>query len=535
MKSDFRGGQSQNTGNGTPPASVQAFLDNPPNIRPIKVALLPVPLMVADLIPEPFREWLADIARRASCPLDLPAISAIISTATVVGRKVGIRPKRQDEWLVVPNLWGAGVLPPGWLKTHCLEEAKKPLMRLEAEARDDYQQELAEFEVEKLIAETKAAAAATELKEASKKKGKAPASEAELKRLAAEALAKPSLDKPTLRRLIVNDTTVERLGELLAENRRGLLQYRDELVGFLRMLEKQGHENDRAFYLESWNGDKSYCYDRIGRGHIFIPSTTVSILGGIQPGRLSAYIRETASGVNDDGLISRFQLMVYPDVNQPFVNVDRWPNTDAKNRAYQVFKDLDTIDPTNLGAFLDGVEADEIPYLRFTSEAQDFFDGWRTDLENRIRSSQESAGLTSHWAKFRSLMPSLALLFHLIEVVDRQASGPVSLDAAQRAAAWCDFLEAHAKRIYQAAFDGDPEPAQRLGDRLRSSLPNPFSVWQVVQKGWSGLDTTEAVERAVAMLEDHDWVRRVEIQPGPQGGRPKVEIHVNPLLLRDKP
>jgi hypothetical protein len=241
----------------------------------------------------------------------------------------------------------------------------------------------------------------------------------------------------------------------------------------------------------------------------------------------------TASGMNDDGLISRFQLMVYPDVGQPFVNVDRWPDSKAKSRAYRVFQSLNSLDPASLGAITDCVEDDEIPYLRFIPKAQDVFDDWRTDLENRLRSSQESAALTSHLGKYRSLMPALALLFHLIEVVDKKASGGVSLDAAQRAAAWCDFLEQHARRIYQAAFDGDPEPAQRLADRIRSSLPNPFSVWQVVQKGWSGLDTTDAVERAVAMLEEHDWVRRVEIPPGPQGGRPKVEIHVNPLLLEE--
>ncbi len=56
------------------------------------------------------------------------------------------------------------------------------------------------------------------------------------------------------KRYIVNDGTVEKLGELLNHNPRGLLLVRDELVGLLRTLDKQGHENDRAFYLESWAG-----------------------------------------------------------------------------------------------------------------------------------------------------------------------------------------------------------------------------------------------------------------------------------------
>jgi hypothetical protein len=129
-------------------------------------------------------------------------------------------------------------------------------------------------------------------------------------------------------------------------------------------------------------------------------------------------------------------------------------------------------------------------------------------------------------------MPSLALLFHLIDVVSKVAVGPVSLSCARLAAAWCDYLEEHARRIYQAAFDGDPEPAQRLAERIKESLPNPFTIRQVVQKGWATLSKTEEVERAVVLLEAHDWVRRIEVPPGLEGGRPKVEVYINPRIRR---
>jgi len=40
-----------------------------------------------------------------SPPPDFVAVGVIVSAPAVIGRKVAIRPKRQDDWAVVPNLW----------------------------------------------------------------------------------------------------------------------------------------------------------------------------------------------------------------------------------------------------------------------------------------------------------------------------------------------------------------------------------------------------------------------------------------------
>ncbi len=57
--------------------------------------------------------------------------------------------------------------------------------------------------------------------------------------IAAEALEADD-DIPTRERYVVNDTTVEKLGELLNQNSRGLLVFRDELTGLLHSLDKDG-------------------------------------------------------------------------------------------------------------------------------------------------------------------------------------------------------------------------------------------------------------------------------------------------------
>src|SRR5262249_14186544 len=141
-------------------------------------------------------------------------------------------------------------------------------------------------------------------------------------------------DRPLERRYLVNDVTIERLGELMAESPNGLMQFRDELIGLLRTLDRQGHESDRGFLLESWNGLGSFTFDRIGRGKIHIPYACLSLFGTIQPGPLSKYLRGSISGEEADGFIPRFQVLMYPDPPAKFVNIDRYPETEAKNTAY---------------------------------------------------------------------------------------------------------------------------------------------------------------------------------------------------------
>ena len=129
-------------------------------------------------------------------------------------------------------------------------------------------------------------------------------------------------------------------------------------------------------------------------------------------------------------------------------------------------------------------------------------------------------------------MPSLALLFHLIEVVSVETPGLVSLTSARRSAAWREYLEQHARRIYQAAFDGDPEPANRLAERIKSGLRSPFKVRDVFNKGWKGLGTREEIDRAVGLLEEHGWLVRQDVLPTPGiGGLPTEEFHINPAIF----
>jgi len=97
----------------------------------------------------------------------------------------------------------------------------------------------------------------------------------------------------------------------------------------------------------------------------------------------------------------------------------------------EVFQRLTTLEPAGVGAA--ELTPDEVPFLRFGAEAQERFDAWRGDVEQRLRAEADHPVWLSHVAKYRSLAPSLALIGHLIDGVAGGTTGPVSCAAVARA------------------------------------------------------------------------------------------------------
>ena len=256
----------------------------------LDVELLPVSILPPAIIPEPFSPWLEDVAYRMQCPLDFVAIGTMVVAGSVIGAGCGIRPKKYDDWLVIPNLWGGIIARPSMMKTPALSEIIAPLKRLEAQAKRDYELELAEAEVEQVVIKAAKDSIVGEMKRAAS--GKSKKNMEQLKEELAD-LEDPPV--PARRRFVTNDPTIEKMAELLNESPRGLLYFRDELVGLLLNLEREDRQADRAFYLEAWNGYGSYTTDRIGRGTIDTENMCVSILGGIQPSKLLGYLYQAKS------------------------------------------------------------------------------------------------------------------------------------------------------------------------------------------------------------------------------------------------
>ena len=497
-----------------------AGADDWPDPTPLPDALPPVDRFDADLLPAALRGWVMDIAHRMQCPADFPAVAALVALSSLIGARAVIQPKARDDWQVVPNLWGAVVGRPGVKKSPALGEALKPLNRLQA---DEFELWQAAHDAWALDCKVMAMQDDANEKKAKGLAGKDPA--------AARALLEPvdTPAEPTARRFIVNDATVEKLGELMQKNPWGTLSYRDELYGLLTGLDKQGQEGSRAFYLQSYDGNQGYTFDRIGRGTVHIPRVCLAMIGGIQPGRIQEYVRgAVAGGSADDGLLQRFGLAVWPDVTGDFVHVDQWPDTPAKQTAWAVFDRLAELQPAS----------DTEPTVwRFDDAAQALFVEWLVPFETEIRGDDLHPAMVSHLSKYRKLIPALALVFALIDTPD--SSGLIHEGELLRALAWGEYLRTHANRLYAAAVMPETTDAATLLSRIKAGkltgrdgvILDSFTPRQVAQKCWAGLATPDAMRKAADVLADYDWLRRDVVQSGDAlgRGRPSDRYTVNPL------
>lgn len=479
---------------------------------PLPNALPPVDPFDAELLPVALRAWVMDIAHRMQCPPDFPAVAALVALSSLIGARAVVQPKARDDWQVVPNLWGVVVGRPGVKKSPALGEALRPLNRLQADELELHQAAHEAWELDCKVAGMQG--------DENERRAKGLASKDPA---GARALLQPvdTPAEPTARRYIVNDATVEKLGELMQHNPWGTLSYRDELYGLLTGLDKPGQEGARAFMLQSYDGNQGYTFDRIGRGTVHIPRVCLAMIGGIQPGRIQEYVRgAVAGGSADDGLLQRFGLAVWPDTLGEFIHVDQWPDTPAKQAAWAVFERLAALQPAN----------DTEPTVwRLSEAAQALFVEWLVPFENEIRGDDLHPAMVSHLSKYRKLIPALALVFALIDTPD--SGGVIHEGELLRALAFGEYLRTHANRLYAAAVTPETTDAATLLAKVKAGkLVDSFTPRQVAQKGWSGLSTPDAVRKAADVLADYDWLRRDVVQGGAVGGRPSECYTINPRL-----
>lgn len=531
------------------PARYFSTLEDWQQPQPIRQTLPPVKDITPEMLPPCLYDFTTDNANRLSVPKVYIAIPLVVAMGSVIGAKIGIMPKVNDDWQEVANLWGGIIGDPSTKKSPSLNTALEPLRALEQKAKADYEKALKDHTAQTLINKATETALKKQLDNAVNSKAKktdesdTPASDEQIKAIADKLAEKQTQTPPTIRRYIADDSTHEKLGELESQNTNGILVNRDELTGLFKYLDKPDNEQARTFYLEGYNGKGNKTFDRITRGTLFIENHCLSVLGTIQPETIEQYLQRL-NDFGNDGLIQRFSLLVYPDRLTDNKEKDLPVNKAISEQVQMIFDRLDSLDDWELsehGLNINGKRA----IIRLDEHAYPVFMAWLDSLiahENDF----EHGILKQHITKYRKTLLALLIVFHLIECITKNSTDwrNVSLATLEQGIAFINMLESHMIRIYTPITDKAQSKAGALATRLLKIINDParsgelakwlndgFTIRQIYRREWQGLKNADDVQTALDILIENHWLNWVSEQTTGQGGRPTERYFINPLLF----
>lgn len=443
------------------------------NQDPIDIfAEFPVPPIRREMLPDAIADYAFDQAQLVGVEPAMIAIPSLVACASAIHDGIQLQVKRNETgWTESARLWCAVVGNPSIKKSPSIAKAISRVRKINADLSEENKKSAA-----------KHASEMEAYKEAKK----------EAKKTGATVDAP---EAPAMNRLIVQDTTVEALSEVLKDNARGILCLQDELSGWFGSMDaysggKSGGK-DRAHWLESYNGG-GRVVDRVMRGTLNIPNWSVSMIGGIQPDA----IRRIAQNMTDDGLMQRFMIIVGSNAQE----YDRLEDVEAHNKYRQLVDNLYATQPGARPVMM----CEEAHQIRerlnaYTSDMMDY--------------GSLPSGLVSHLGKWSGLFARLTLLYHVIDCSAKYRH-PSDVLVSEQTAAKVDllmrkFLLPHALAYYTDILGAasELEHARWIAGHI---LAKNLDVLQnrdlmTSYKMWRGLDDWKR-QKVMQILQDMGWI-----------------------------
>lgn len=372
-------------------------------------------------LPEPLATFVEHVAYRiggesVEAQVALPLVAAV---AGAIGNARAI--EARPGWQEPAVLWTCIIAGSGGAKSPAYKAAMQFVFEEEKAARDAHHVALADYDA--AVMEHDAAYA--DWKREKGRGGPAP--------------DRPV--KPAARRLWVDDTTVEALATIIADNPRWFLVAREELRAWAASFDcyKAGGRGgaDQPKWLTLYDAGP-LSVDRKGGDSIHVPRAAVSLTGGIQPG---IFARTMTADDIDSGLLGRLLVAMPPaeELKWPDGDMD-WAAVEAVRSLFQTLFDIP-------------MPADGPKVLDMEPDAQLIFKQFWQQQQREIRTA--SGAVKGMLSKINAAVLRLALIIH----VARQAAGEtipdrVDVESITRAIVLGRWFAAEGRRVYQMLLGG---------------------------------------------------------------------------------
>ena len=461
-------------------------LEAPPSAMafPVKALLAPV-----------LKNYIHAVAGAYNVPLDFPAAGVLgaLSGALGLRRQLWLG----GEWYSSACLWIIAVGRSGSGKSEPIVRALRPLRKHHEEKITLFQLQKEEY--------------GERMDEWEQQKGG--------KRGAKLIKRGPKPKEPVLDRVLVSNITVEALASELRIAPAGVLLYRDELAGLVASYDQYrsgGKGSDRAAWLEMYQHRPIDIARKTGDDRmIYVPRPYVAIVGTIQPARFRELV-----GDQDDGLGPRF-LLCYPDT--PILESSH-AHVDAEvEDAYEALIRTLLALPYDKDARATPLSPGAMHRYRELNDA--FRREWPSEESSRLDEALNKLCL------YAGRLTNVLL-------VACEVSGFAVTDTACVEAAWelIAYFRQCAMRMY-AAVGQRHEHSRRIVGWIERGQRERFSVAELLDDLQATLKRGEALEAALALLEERQYIRLLPQAPRPPtGGRPpSARYLVNSEVYRKNP
>ncbi len=388
-----------------------------------------------EVFPPSVARLVREAAAAIGCPVDFLAVGALASLSAAVGdtRKILIK----KGWTEGAAVYAMIVGDPASKKSPALYEAMRPILMRQLALKAEYDRQREEYEIELARCD----------KDDEKPK------------------------KPVMGRTYVDDTTVEKLADILKENQRGVALIKDELSGWLGSMDqyKQGGKGgDRQKWLQIHTNRPISVDRKSSEEPVIIPRPFVSIFGGIQPEVLPDFGKDRG-----DGLLDRF-VAAYP---APMVG--RWADDEISDEAREGYKAL--IDA------LYRLEPAEHEGDEFASTVAMRDEGKAVFVReyNRLHEELETPGFPQRlrpvYGKLEGYLARFALILAMARRAEARTTGGATMERVGRedvegAAALIFYFKNHARRVYTGLYADST--VDNLAADIRSFLIDKENLWE---------------------------------------------------------
>lgn len=322
--------------------------------------------------------------------------------------------------------------------------------------------------------------------------------------------------------LVADDTTVEALISLMAENDERMLIASDEGGIFTHMKGRyKQNGDDTELYLKAHSGGRVSIH-RKSREPETLKSPALSLIIAAQPYVVDNSILEEEN--NGRGLTARLVYAVCGEragsrkaisEDMPTGVVEQYESS-VKNCLSKTI---------NSEAFL-GNDYSTVGYVRLSDEAREYAIQYFDVTEKRIA---EGLGRAKGWnGKAFGLSIRIAGIFHAFESMEQDKDPseiPLSLRVMENAAKVTDCLAVHAEKVF-TGNDKKNSDALYLLKRIKE-MDDEFSKQDLWQKARRRFPNAEAFDEALQVLERGGYIR---IEVHQTKGRPVFKIKVNPSI-----